>query len=392
MSRPPVVLSRARRLGLGVLAAAALAACGVPEDPAPAAEFLVSAGDSAFWITTGAGPARVRRAPLWIVRHDERFLELYTTDDDRSHRQAVFIGQRLWARDVVAGDSVLLAADTSALALEADYARRTPWDPPARPDDEVTDAPSVEATSDLYPLEVVGPFLGIEVRTDVETADSARHRHEVRHGVVDLRRGRRVSLPDVVGAKVNQVVAAGEAAWRRARDSVRAEASEAGRAASEAFGDFPFDPSSFSLTVADGAPAVVFTVPGRGTRSGGYVLPLPPLSLGRPAWWTPKARAGLPTDSADTLRWPGDAYAVVAAPDSTGEAMRLSVHRPGRRPIALAHLPRPVRRLWRVDAAVLDTTTRAALGRAFNEAGRYGDDVRTARRLAPSPFVLVTRP
>lgn len=370
---------------------ALLAACTTPREAPIAAEFIVSAGDSAFWVVSDSQQPRVRRAPLRLVRHGTRFLELYATDDDRSHRNAVFIGQRLWARDVVQGDSVLLAADTTPLVLERDYARATPWDPPVRPDDEVSESPVVEAVIDLVPLDLVGPYLGVEVRTDIEAADSSRHRHEVRRGVIDLRLSRRVSLPDVVGNRVPSVLAAGELAWRRARDSVLAEASEAGRAASEALEDFPFDPSSFSLAVTDGQPAVAFSVPGRGLRSGGYVLPLAPIPFGRPVWWTPEARAALPVDSAGVQQWRGDAYDVVAEPDSVPERMRLSLRRPGRRPLAVGGLPHPVRRVWRLDAVGIDADTRRALDRAFNDAGLYGDDVRTARRPVRSPFVLSAR-
>lgn len=404
MPRPSRTSARGRRLCAAAIVAAGVAVgCRPPVDPPLEAEFLVTAGDSAFWVAADSAGPRVRRAPLWLVRHDDQWLEIYAADDDRSHRNAVFIGQRLWARDLVTGDSTLLAADTSALVLERDYARATPWDPPVRADEEINDTPSLEATADLVPLDLVGPFLGLELRTDIETADSARHRHEVRRGVVDLRRSSRITLPDVVGSRVEAIVSAGEAAWQRARDSVLAEASEAGRAASEAFADFPFDPSSFSLVVTGGTPAaaalpaVVFTVPGRGLRSGGYVLPLPPVPLARPAWWTPRARIGLGDDSAGVLRWRGDAYDVVAEPDSGAEGMRVSVHRAGRRPIALGRLPRPVRRLWRVDPATLDATTRSALDRAFNDAGLYGDDVRTARAtLRPparrTPAMLTSRP
>ncbi|MCU0622615.1 MAG: hypothetical protein MUF53_01990, partial [Gemmatimonadaceae bacterium] len=260
-------LARRTAMTAFVAAAAAVAGCRAPDEPALEAEFLVTAGDSAFWVAADSGGPRVRRAPLWLVRHDDRFLEIYSADEDRSHRNAVFIGQRLWARDLLAGDSVLLAADTTPLLLEREYARATPWDPPVRADDDVSETPAIEATSDLVPLELVGPFLGLELRQDVETADSSRHRHEVRRSVIDLRRSRRVTLPDVVGSRVETVVAAGEQAWQRARDSVLAEAaddSEAGRAAREALDDFPFDPSSFSLVVAGGArggPAVAFSVP-----------------------------------------------------------------------------------------------------------------------------------
>jgi hypothetical protein len=355
----------------------------------PDAEFVLAAGDSAVWVAADSQAPRMRRAPLWLVRVDQQWLELYVTDDDRSHRNAVFVGQRLWARDIVAGDSTLLAADTTPLELERRYAAGTPWDPRLRPEDEPPENPVVEATADLVPLEVVGPYLGVELRTDVETADSAMHRHETRRGTVDLRARRRVSLAELLGTQAGAVVEAGEQLWRRTRDSVRAARGEDAEAAELALDDFPFDPSSFSLVVADGAPAVAFTAPGRGLRSGGYVLPLPPVPMRRPAWWTDRERGTVATaDSAGTSRWRGPRYDVEAVPDADGERAMLFVRAPGRAPRQLGSVPLPIRRLWRLDDAPADSTVRRALARAFNDAGLYGDEARTAQRTGHSTFRL----
>ncbi|MDX2183321.1 MAG: hypothetical protein SFW08_04975 [Gemmatimonadaceae bacterium] len=367
---------------------AALAACDDPPPPPLAAEFLVAAGDSTYWVQHDS-LARVRGAPLWLVHHDGRFLELYVVDLDRSHRRGIFVGQQLWQRDLVDGDSSILAADTTPLALERDYALKSPWDPRLRPEDEADELTAIEATSEVLPLDVVGPYLGIELRRDVETADSSLHRHETRRGVVDLRIGRRVSLAEILGVRAGAIVEQGEVTWRRARDSVFAEQSEAGRAASEAINDFPFDPSSFSLMAARDTPAVAFVVPGRGERSGGYVLPLAPIPIGTPAWWTPRARREWPIDADSDLVWRGPAYDVVARADSAGERASIVLRTPTGVELIVARVPLPVRRVWRLDAPPVDAATRDALARAFNDATLYGDEIRTASRAVP--FQLVTR-
>ena len=47
------------------------------EAPPPAADFLVTAGDSAFWVSTTDGRFRIRRAPLMLANFGGRFYELY---------------------------------------------------------------------------------------------------------------------------------------------------------------------------------------------------------------------------------------------------------------------------------------------------------------------------
>src|SRR5687768_15595024 len=94
--RPPSRLSRrrtapaarTRRAALAVAAAAAVivAGCRAREAP-PAAEFVVTAGDSSFWMRSGpgvAGGVSLRRAPILLARVDGRFHELYVTDEEQA--------------------------------------------------------------------------------------------------------------------------------------------------------------------------------------------------------------------------------------------------------------------------------------------------------------------
>src|SRR5688572_21915473 len=87
----------------------------------PASEFLVAAGDSTFWIRTGQGGVTVRGAPLALARFEGRFYELYVTDDDRSYYDAVMVGQRLYRRDLITGDSSAVVEDTAVAKLAMAY-------------------------------------------------------------------------------------------------------------------------------------------------------------------------------------------------------------------------------------------------------------------------------
>jgi hypothetical protein len=81
----------------------ALLACGAPRpaaDAIPAASFLLSAGDSTFWIESDSAGLRVRRSPMLLTEFEGRFYELYLTDLDRSFYDAVILGQQVWRRDV----------------------------------------------------------------------------------------------------------------------------------------------------------------------------------------------------------------------------------------------------------------------------------------------------
>src|SRR5687768_13946889 len=92
---PPRRPLRARLSRLVPAAAAlAVAACG---GAPPAAEFVVAAGDSTYWVRTGPGVGRegveLRRAPLFLARADGRFYELFVTEEDYSFPDAAFVSQ-----------------------------------------------------------------------------------------------------------------------------------------------------------------------------------------------------------------------------------------------------------------------------------------------------------
>ena len=137
-------------------------------DSPPAAEFLVTAGDSAFWVSTNDGRFRIRRAPLTVANIAGRFYELYVTDDDRSYFDALLIGQRIYLRDLVSGDSLLVFEDGHVSAIARAYAAAHPTERPLDPNEEGSDDPHTVPTSDAELLDVVGPLLSFAHHTDID--------------------------------------------------------------------------------------------------------------------------------------------------------------------------------------------------------------------------------
>ena len=137
-----------------------------------AAEFLVTAGDSAFWVSTSDGRFRIRRAPLTVANVAGRFYELYVADDDRSYFDALLIGQRIYRRDLVSGDSLQVFEDVHVNRIARAYAAAHPTERPLDPDEEGSDDPHTVATSDAELLDVVGPLLSFAHHTDIDIANT----------------------------------------------------------------------------------------------------------------------------------------------------------------------------------------------------------------------------
>jgi hypothetical protein len=209
------------------VAAASLAACRRDGDrdaaaPPPRAEFLLSAGDSTFWVASGPGGVHVRASPMLLARLDGRLYEVYAADDDRSYYDAVFTTQRVYRRDLVTGDSVPVFDDPTVVRLARGYAAAHPHEAPLAPDEEAAEEPRTVATTEVSLVDVHGPFLSMEQRDDHDV-DGERHRHVAHRAVVDLRSGRHASLVDLLGDSLaGVVVGAGRRQLVAALDSVRA--------------------------------------------------------------------------------------------------------------------------------------------------------------------------
>jgi hypothetical protein len=372
----------------------ALAACRETPPPPqpPAVDFVLAAGDSSFWVTSAGGKVRLRGAPLSLARVDGRFYELYVTDDDHSYEDAILVGQRVYRRDLVSGDSLLVYQDTIVPRLARQYARLHPSDQPLRDDDDPSSDPRWTATSTLDLGEVAGPFVSYSLHTDVER-DDAPLWHTTRRGVLDTRTGRSATLASVAGSARAQVERARARILRSTLDSVRGSRDERGERALAMLPYYRLDPASFSLTMLDGAPAVSFALPGAGDGDAGHLLALAPIPIGEPDWWT-DAVTSLPVASAGGRRdvWRHADYEVVVRYDSLDGTGRLALRDSTSREWALGRVPAPASRILWLDYPPVDSASRRALDRAFQESSLYDDAVRTASlRGAPSPRRAASR-
>ena len=257
----------------------------VSSDTPPPVSFLVVAGDSTFWVERGANRLRLRASPLFLARIGGAFSELYIADDDRSYHDALIVGQRIYRRDLVTGDSVLLREDSTIANIATTWARENPDDVPLALDEETAEEPGTVATTETQLLDVVGPYLSFEYHLDVDI-NGHKDQHLTRRGVIDVRTGRQVRVEDLAGLEAAQrIYANGVGALNAAIDSIRKARDERAVRARNTIGGFRFDSTSFELLEGDRAPEVAFLVPGRGPTAGGYALPLPATpvpSLSRP--------------------------------------------------------------------------------------------------------------
>lgn len=392
---------RLRTLALAAALALPLAgtlACrGEPPRPVPAAEFLVAAGDSTFWVTSADGRIRVRGAPLQLARVDGRFVELYVVDEDRSYFDAVLVGQRIYRRDLLTNDSVLVFRDTVVAPLAERYAELHPDERPLGPDDETAERPATIVTIEVELLPAYGPHLSYEYHADLD-ADFAEEVHETRRGVLDLRTGAASSLGGLFGdSAAARLVADGRRQFDVLLDSVLAARREEAARVAQAIGDFDFDATSFSLLDSARRPQVLFVVPGRGEAGGGLVLPVTPLDAPVVPGWAAIAE-GLPLSEpgagvagdcpaadpescrASVLRWPRDGYDVVARFDRPVERVVVALRDTLAVEWGAARLPAPVSQIFWLDRPAIDSSTRRALEAAFDEAALYSEDVRSVSR------------
>lgn len=370
-----LVASRAaRRAILGALVGV-VASCDMGNVP-PAASFLVVAGDSTYWVERFEDRLRMRGSPLLLARVNGDFSELYIADDDRSFRDALIVGQRIYKRDLVTGDSVLLREDSTITGITRAWLSANPTDVPLKPDEDTSEEPATIATTETQLLDVVGPFVSFEYHLDVDV-DGRKDQHLTRRGVIDLRTGREVRLEDLAGSTAAaRIYGQSETALAAALDSVRNSTGERAERAQGTLDGFRFDSASFELMESDRGVEVAFLVPGRGVAAAGYALPLPPVPLPRSSWME-GLEATRPQVSSDrVMEWADSSYSVVVRSDSDAYRALLSVSRRERSwPVGL--VPIPVRRVHRVDSPG-DSLAREVLARAFDDAAGYSAESRTA--------------
>ena len=393
------IVRNTRLLPVGIFFVAALsAACAdraAHVADVPRTDLIVTTADSSYWVTSGPQGLRVRGVPMVLARVDGRFREIYVADDDRSYFDAVLVGQRLWSRDLIRGDSVELFADTLVPRYALSYAKDHPGDAPLKKDEEASEHPRTSVTADFELLGVHGPYISYEYRTDMDVTGERKNadRHTARRGVLDLRTGKAVTVAALFGREAaDRVEGDATAAWQSAKDSLLALRGRRGRRMQNAVASFAFDPNSFTIESRDGEPRVRYAVPGEVSRGSLSALELEPRAVPSTPWWN-EVRAELPVGPDSLLDWKHGGFAVRAELSDDGEIARLTLRDSTKREWRMASVTAPVWRVIWLDANIKDDD-RKALKRAFNAASLYGDETRIAmapRKLKPrTGFVLAS--
>ena len=349
--------------------------------PPPRAEFLLGAADSTFWVATTSGEIRVRGAPLVLAKFDGRYFEVYAHHQDLSYPDADLLGDRLYRRDLLTGDSTLVFADTVVPRMAREYAAAHPDERPLGPDEEGEADPATSIVAEVDVLDVFGPYLSYEYHLDV-ALPGKQPWHATRQGVIDLRTAREASVADLFGRDAGaRLTTQARQAFGALRDSIvreRPSMSEEDRRAAGVLERLRFDESSFTLSSSDGRLAVNFSLPGRGEGPAGNAVELEPLSVDSVPWWKGMA-AALPTgDDAGNDRWHGKGYQVVARYDTSGEVARVSLADSANREWPVAAMQSPLFQIMWLDNPRVPDAERKALTRAFNHAASYDEGARVA--------------
>lgn len=376
---------------------AATAACSERSAPSnvPAADVIVATADSSYWVTSGPHGFRVSGVPLLLARVDGRFREIYVSDDDRSYFDAVLVGQRLWSRDLIRGDSVEIFADTVVPRFAKSYAKAHPNDAPLGSDEEAAQHPRTTVTAEFEVLGVHGPYVSYEYRTDMDVTGERNNtdRHTARRGVLDMRTGKAATVAVLFGAAAaGRAERDANAEWIGARDSLLAGRDRRSRRAQSALAEFAFDPSSFTIESENGEPRVRFAVPGQASRGSLETLELESRDVPTMPWWS-AIRAELPMGPDSLLSWKRGGLEIRAAFSDEEPFARLTVRDSSSKDWRLAAVTPPVWRVIWLDSTV-KADDRKALRRAFSDASMYSDDVRIAmaprRAKSHGPFVLAS--
>ena len=367
-----------------------LAACGREDPPVPAgspeAEFLIAAADSVFWVRSGSEGISVRGAQMQLALVGGRFAQLYVADEDRSFYDAIYVGQQLFKRDLITGDTTPLFADTLISALARSYAAANPDERPLRTDEEGAENPRTIATAEVLVLDVMGPWLSFEYRTDIDVI-GGQSSHGSRRGVVDLRTGTQASLEAIFGREAGRAVEReGRARWGRVRDSLLVAVADQGEDARDEVDRLSFDPASFTLGVEDRSLHVRFAAVQSAARNAGASYLLDGIAPAEPQWWE-ETRRGYPIEETpDERTWPRKGVTLVARNVSTrGARVAFSLRDVVGKEWLLPSAPSPLLRIMWVDDSTLAPGSRTALTRAFNEASFHSERVRVVHLALPSP-------
>lgn len=347
-----------------------------PPAPAPPAEFIVAAADSVFWIRSDTAGIRVRGAPMVLAEVSGRFAELFVADEDNSFYDAVYVGQRLFKRDLISGDSMPLFADTLMRILARGYASANPDERPLGPTEQGSENPRTIASAEIVVLDVLGPWVSYEYRTDVDIIGGTSS-HGSRRGVLDLRTGSTSTLGALFGQRISRALTLeGRQQWRMLHDSLVVAAAGDTELISD-LDRLVFDPRSFIVGVQERSLHVRFALTQSGSPLVGGTHELFPIPVDAPAWWE-IAQRSQPLDGALGERlWEREGYSIVARPgDGPIARVSFALRDGGGTEWRLGFVPSPVHRVMWLDDSTTATGTREALTRAFNEAALYAGDTR----------------
>jgi hypothetical protein len=361
------------------------AACSRPSAEPPRAEFLLASEDSTFWVESSREGVHVRGVPILLARYDGRFYELYTAEQDFSYNDALLLGERLYRRDIMSGDSLPLFADTTVARVAAAYARAHPDEAPLRPDQEGEANPGTSASASVDVLGVFGPYISYEYHVDIDLPGS-RPWHSTRRGVIDLRTGTGLGLADLFGPQIGGDLARqGREHYLATRDSILAERAALkgdDRRAADALLRLEFDERSFTISSANGKPAIAFDVPGRGEGAAGDVVELEQITLEPTPWWRDIASSFPVTTAQGDDRWEHASYHVLARYDTSGKLAGVTLGDTTRREWLVATIMGPLRQITWLDRPAIADPDRAALRKAFNAAASYDETSRVASHSA----------
>jgi hypothetical protein len=358
--------------------------------PQPRAEFLLAAADSTFWVSTGSGPTKVRGAPMILAKFGGRFYEVYASHDDLSYPDASFLGDRIYRRDLLTGDSTVVIADTLVPHMAKEYASAHPDERPLRPNEDEDADPATSITAEFDIMDVFGPYLSYEYHIDVELPNKEPW-HSTRQGVLDLRTGKPPLAGDLFGKeRAARLASDARRAYAVIRDSiVRAEPSlkEEDRRTAAELAQLTFDESSFTLKSIDGQLAVSFGIPGHGEGVVGEIVELDPQPVDSVAWW-PALATGLPVgDDEGSDRWHGLRYQVIARYDTSRTIARLSLVDGAEREWPVTAVQAPLFQILWLDNPPVRDKERQALTRAFNHAASYEEGARIADARSQSRYL-----
>src|SRR5207302_5032831 len=116
---------------------------------------------------------------------------------------ALLLGERIYRRDLLSGDSALVFSDTTVPRLATAYAGSHPDERPLGPNEEGGANPATSVTAEVDILDVYGPFLSFEYHVDIELAGRSPW-HSTRRGVLDLRSGKEQRVADLFGGDVGR--------------------------------------------------------------------------------------------------------------------------------------------------------------------------------------------